>query len=70
MCLPIPRIAPSARSTNEGVCASECDDSVRNGRETGVDCGGDCPACPAAAPALRGAAAKQSTTNKVGQIII
>jgi hypothetical protein len=32
------------------LCASECDDSVQNGRETGVDCGGDCPACPVAVP--------------------
>lgn len=23
-----------------------CDDGVQNGDETGIDCGGDCPACP------------------------
>lgn len=29
------------------VCqAPSCDDSVKNGTETDVDCGGDCPACP------------------------
>jgi hypothetical protein len=23
-----------------------CDDGIKNGNETGIDCGGDCPACP------------------------
>jgi len=30
-----------------GVCeAPSCTDGVQNGMETGVDCGGGCPACP------------------------
>jgi len=26
---------------------SSCDDGMQNGDETGIDCGGNCPACPA-----------------------
>jgi hypothetical protein len=29
-----------------GTCAT-CTDGIKNGNETGVDCGGSCPACPA-----------------------
>ena len=28
------------------VAATKCDDTKKNGDETGVDCGGSCPACP------------------------
>jgi hypothetical protein len=36
---------------NAGTCGTSqvlptCSDGVRNGNETGVDCGGSCPACP------------------------
>ena len=40
--------------TSEGTCAeATCSDMVRNGTETGVDCGGDrCSACPTGSPCL------------------
>ena len=49
------------------MCASECDDSVRNGRETGVDCGGDCPACPAAVPTPTAAPTAAKKDKKVSR---
>ncbi len=31
--------------TTTGCSTSSCNDNIQNGNETGVDCGGDCPAC-------------------------
>jgi hypothetical protein len=28
------------------IIAASCDDGIKNGQETGIDCGGPCPACP------------------------
>jgi len=32
--------------TQSGTVAVTCGDGIQNGNETGVDCGGSCPACP------------------------
>lgn len=32
--------------TTTGCTTSSCNDGIQNGDETGVDCGGECPACP------------------------
>ncbi|MCB9361589.1 MAG: T9SS type A sorting domain-containing protein [Flavobacteriales bacterium] len=40
-----------AASISCGACpAPSCSDGVQNGTETGVDCGGSCPACPVIGP--------------------
>lgn len=36
---------PDAGAADSGIPAGNCDDSIRNGSETDVDCGGDCDAC-------------------------
>jgi len=42
-----------ATTTSAGInvtATSTCSDAVQNGTETGVDCGGSCPACAGSAP--------------------
>ena len=36
----------SSNFTTTGCSTSSCNDGIQNGTETGVDCGGECPACP------------------------
>lgn len=36
----------SGHTCEVGLVCSRCDDGVKNGDETGVDCGGSCPLCP------------------------
>src|SRR2546421_263374 len=36
---------PGCDGTCAGSTTARCDDGVRNGDETGVDCGGSCPRC-------------------------
>ncbi|HVJ19481.1 MAG TPA: discoidin domain-containing protein [Polyangiaceae bacterium] len=48
------KVCASASDCSSGYCgpnglcaaAASCTDGVQNGTETGVDCGGSCPACP------------------------
>jgi hypothetical protein len=32
--------------TSSGTSSANCTDGIKNGSETGIDCGGTCPACP------------------------
>jgi hypothetical protein len=36
----------SSNFTTTGCSTSSCNDGLQNGNETGIDCGGECPACP------------------------
>ncbi|MEE2788500.1 MAG: VWA domain-containing protein, partial [Myxococcota bacterium] len=57
-CAQCPDLKTCNNSTDcqSGVCEAglcqvpTCSDMVQNGRETGTDCGSDCPACPAGTP--------------------
>lgn len=35
----------SGNCSEDGVCVAECDDGIRNGTESDVDCGGSCAGC-------------------------
>ena len=44
-CLEDTHCAPGHTCEVDNVC-SRCDDGMKNGDETGIDCGGSCPLCP------------------------
>src|SRR3989344_78845 len=47
----IPNAYDCKENCIDGVCEPSCIDSIKNGDEIGVDCGGlNCPACPAVIP--------------------
>lgn len=53
-------------TTNHTCSAATCSDSVQNGGETGVDCGGPCPLCPTVLAIVGNASAVAGAELTVG----
>jgi hypothetical protein len=53
--------AACSTPTAQGPTQPSCSDGLLNGTESGVDCGGSCPACPNGAPCTKGTDCKSGT---------